>query len=120
MLKNKKCSSAAKFEIALKAIKNETTLNEICKKYEVSPRACLHFMISYSLKCRRTAACPRDLVAFWMARASRATTGLWAKCKHAIVKCAWMIDMTYLRMRGGFMYLVALIDVHSRYIVSAQ
>ena len=31
---------------------------------------------------------------------------------------AWMIDITYLRMRGGFMYLVALIDVHSRYIVS--
>ncbi len=30
---------------------------------------------------------------------------------------AWMIDITYLRMRGGFMYLVALIDVHSRYIV---
>ena len=37
MAKNKKWSSAAKFEIALQAIKNETTLNEICKKYEVSP-----------------------------------------------------------------------------------
>ena len=31
---------------------------------------------------------------------------------------AWMIDITHLRMRGGFMYLVALIDVYSRYIVS--
>ncbi len=30
----------------------------------------------------------------------------------------WMIDITYLRLNGGFMYLVALIDVHSRYIVS--
>ncbi len=37
MSKNKKWSSAAKFEIALQAIKNETTLNEICKKYAVSP-----------------------------------------------------------------------------------
>jgi len=37
MAKNKKWSSAAKFEIALQAIKNETPLNEICKKYEVSP-----------------------------------------------------------------------------------
>ena len=37
MSKNKKWSSSAKFEIALQAIKNETTLNEICKKYEVSP-----------------------------------------------------------------------------------
>src|SRR3546814_1489850 len=37
MSKNKKWSSAAKFEIALQAVKNETTLNEICKKYEVSP-----------------------------------------------------------------------------------
>lgn len=37
MSKNKKWSSAAKFEIAVQAIKNETTLNEICKKYEVSP-----------------------------------------------------------------------------------
>lgn len=30
---------------------------------------------------------------------------------------AWMIDITYLRMPNGFMYLVALIDVHSRYVV---
>lgn len=37
MAKNKKWSSSAKFEIALQAIKNERTLNEICKKYEVSP-----------------------------------------------------------------------------------
>lgn len=37
MAKNKKWSSSAKFEIALQAIKNETTLNEICKKHKVSP-----------------------------------------------------------------------------------
>ena len=37
MAKNKKWSSAVKFEIALQAIKNDTPLNEICKKYEVSP-----------------------------------------------------------------------------------
>ncbi|MDX1901099.1 MAG: IS3 family transposase [Gammaproteobacteria bacterium] len=30
---------------------------------------------------------------------------------------AWMIDITYLRMPKGFMYLVAIIDVFSRYIV---
>ncbi|MFO2953548.1 IS3 family transposase [Legionella pneumophila serogroup 1] len=30
---------------------------------------------------------------------------------------AWMVDVTYLRMESGFVYLVALIDVHSRYIV---
>jgi putative transposase len=30
---------------------------------------------------------------------------------------AWMVDITYLRMEQGFMYLVALIDVHSRYVV---
>jgi putative transposase len=30
---------------------------------------------------------------------------------------AWMVDITYLRMQNGFMYLVALIDVHSRYVV---
>ncbi len=30
---------------------------------------------------------------------------------------AWMVDITYLRMPHGFMYLVALIDVHSRYVV---
>ena len=29
----------------------------------------------------------------------------------------WMVDITYLRMPNGFMYLVALIDVHSRYVV---
>ena len=31
---------------------------------------------------------------------------------------AWMVDLTYLRLNGGFMYLVAFIDVDSRYIVS--
>jgi putative transposase len=30
---------------------------------------------------------------------------------------AWMIDINYLRLKGGFVYLVALIDVYSRYIV---
>ena len=30
---------------------------------------------------------------------------------------AWMVDITYLRMQNGFMYLVALIDVYSRYVV---
>lgn len=30
----------------------------------------------------------------------------------------WMVDITYLRMTGGFMYLIALIDVYSRYIVA--
>lgn len=30
---------------------------------------------------------------------------------------AWQVDITYLRMPNGFMYLVALIDVYSRYIV---
>ena len=37
MTKNNKWSSASKFEIALQAFNNETTLNEICKKYKVSP-----------------------------------------------------------------------------------
>ena len=37
MARNKKWSPSAKFEIALLAIKNETTLNEICKRYEVAP-----------------------------------------------------------------------------------
>lgn len=30
---------------------------------------------------------------------------------------AWMVDITYLRLHDGFMYLVALIDVYSRYVV---
>lgn len=30
---------------------------------------------------------------------------------------AWQVDITYLRMGNGFMYLVALIDVYSRYVV---
>lgn len=37
MSKNKKWSSALKFEIALQALKNEEPLNAICKRYEVSP-----------------------------------------------------------------------------------
>jgi len=30
---------------------------------------------------------------------------------------AWMVDITYLRLDKGFVYLVALIDVYSRYIL---
>lgn len=37
MARRKKWSPSAKFEIALLAIKGETTLNEICKRYEVAP-----------------------------------------------------------------------------------
>ena len=33
------------------------------------------------------------------------------------VNQAWMVDITYLRIPNGFMYLVALLDVHSRYVV---
>ncbi len=34
------------------------------------------------------------------------------------VNQVWMVDITYLRMPNGFMYLVALIDVYSRYVVA--
>lgn len=37
MAKKKKWSGVLKFEIALLAIKNEMTLSEICKRYEVAP-----------------------------------------------------------------------------------
>lgn len=37
MAQKKKWSASAKFEIALLAIKGETTLNEICKRYQVAP-----------------------------------------------------------------------------------
>jgi putative transposase len=30
----------------------------------------------------------------------------------------WGIDITYIRLRGGWMYLVAVLDWYSRYIVS--
>jgi putative transposase len=30
---------------------------------------------------------------------------------------AWQVDITYLRMQNGFMYLTAIIDVYSRYVV---
>ena len=36
------------------------------------------------------------------------------------VNQAWMVDITYLRLAQGFVYLVALIDVYSRYIVGWQ
>jgi putative transposase len=32
----------------------------------------------------------------------------------------WGIDITYIRLRGGWMYLVAVLDWYSRYIVSWQ
>jgi putative transposase len=41
--------------------------------------------------------------------------------KHALIKDVdqvWSIDITYLRVGKGFMYLTAIIDWYSRYIVS--
>jgi transposase len=37
MAQKKKWSAALKFEIALQAVKEDTTLSVICKRYEVSP-----------------------------------------------------------------------------------
>ncbi len=37
MSQKKKWSAATKFEIALAAIRNETTINDICKRYGVAP-----------------------------------------------------------------------------------
>lgn len=37
MAKHKKWLPAVKFEIALLAVKGETTINDICKRYEVAP-----------------------------------------------------------------------------------
>lgn len=37
MSQKKKWSAKAKFEIALAAIRNETTINELCKRHEVHP-----------------------------------------------------------------------------------
>ena len=37
MSKQKKWSSSRKFEIALLAIKNEMTISDICKQYQVAP-----------------------------------------------------------------------------------
>ena len=34
------------------------------------------------------------------------------------VNQAWMTDITYIKIPSGFVYLVALIDVYSRYIIS--
>jgi len=36
-----------------------------------------------------------------------------------IVKCnqVWAMDITYIPMKKGFMYLAAIIDLHSRYVV---
>lgn len=33
---------------------------------------------------------------------------------------AWGIDITYIPMKKGFMYLVALIDLHSRFVVNGS
>lgn len=33
---------------------------------------------------------------------------------------AWAVDITYIRMRQGFMYLFVIIDLYSRYIVDCE
>ena len=43
---------------------------------------------------------------------------LLADHKISVVNDAWATDITYIRMHIGFMYLVTIIDLHSRYIIS--
>ena len=31
---------------------------------------------------------------------------------------AWIADLTYIRLKHGFVYLVAIMDLYSRYIIS--
>lgn len=81
MAKNKKWSAVAKFEIVPQALKADCTLNEICTRYQVAPSR-LHAVHPYLL---------RDLS---IDRANQ----------------AWMVDITYLRMPRGFMYLVAFVE----------
>jgi len=38
--------------------------------------------------------------------------------KIARVKQVWSTDITYIRLRGGFVYLTAVIDWYSRYVLS--
>ena len=33
------------------------------------------------------------------------------------VNQVWMVDLTYIKFKSGFVYLIALIDVYSRYVV---
>ena len=37
MTQKKKWSAAAKFEIAIQAVKNETTISDLCQRYQVAP-----------------------------------------------------------------------------------
>lgn len=53
MAKNKKSSAVSKFEIALHALKDETTLNEICKRYKVSPSQVLLGKINCLIRARK-------------------------------------------------------------------
>lgn len=42
----------------------------------------------------------------------------WLKIDHP--DQVWAVDITYIRMQQGFMYLFAIIDLYSRYLVDYE
>jgi len=71
---------------------DEMGLTGICPGPNLSKRAQGHKVYPYLLR-GLTAACPNHI---------------------------WGIDITYIRLRGGWMYLAAVLDWYSRYVVSWQ
>jgi putative transposase len=87
----RKFSKEFKSKVVLESLKERETLESLAKKYELTPTqiSTWHYTYPYLL------------------------TNL------EIVRCnqVWAMDITYIPMKKGFMYLTAIIDLHSRYVI---
>lgn len=83
----RKFTAEFKAKVAMEALQEKLTLSELSKKYEVHP----------------------NLITKW----KNLLKGLDIDHRNQV----WELDISYIPMRRGYMYLFAVIDVYTRYVV---
>lgn len=101
----RKFTAEFKAKVAMEALQEKLTLSELSKKYEVHP----------------------NLITKWKNQLKEQSTSVFKERGEATDDAkdklidhrnqVWELDISYIPMRRGYMYLFAIIDVHTRYVV---
>jgi len=89
MSKNRKWTAAQKFEIAMLTIKGESTLNEICKRYQVAPSQ-VHAWKKHLLEQGAQLFSKSDKLAATAADAEKEQRKLFEKIGQLTVECDFL------------------------------
>ena len=116
-VQRKRYSAALKAGVALEAIRGQKTANEIAAEYGVHPTQIAQWKKQaldglpelFSLGRQKQAQSEEALIA-----------SLYQQRGLSIERCnqVWSCDITYIRLLHGFIYLMAVMDWYSRYVLS--